>query len=91
MKIPREFTACYDSHLACGSDYRYFVVCLLLPSTKIDIMVLYSSDSLTKAGVTDVEMKSMIKDAIGESNDAFRNSDIDLTVKLVHTQQVSDM
>lgn len=59
--------------------------------TKIDIMILYSSDALTQVDVDGDTMQSMITDEVGMLNEAFQNSGIDLIVNLVRTQQVSDM
>lgn len=58
---------------------------------KIDVMFLYSSDSLTRVigGVTAEQMETLIADELPEATTAAENSEIDLEFNLVHAGPVS--
>lgn len=59
---------------------------------QVDIMVLYSSDSLNRTigGVAPEQMESMIADEITVSNEATTNSEVDLQFNLVFVGPVSN-
>ncbi|CAM9959250.1 unnamed protein product [Scytosiphon promiscuus] len=56
--------------------------------TQVDVMVLYSSDSLDRAawgGVTAEQMETLIADELPKATEATMNSEVDLEFNLVHT------
>ncbi len=56
--------------------------------TVIDIMIVYTDDARAAAGST-AAMESNIALAIQEANDALANSQIDTSLRLVHTHEVN--
>lgn len=58
------------------------------PSTRIDVMVVYTADALAEAGDAD-GMEAFIYECIYFSNLAYQNSNINHRVNLVHFEQVT--
>lgn len=59
---------------------------------KIDVMVLYSEDALSRVfgGATAAQMETMIADELPKATEAATNSEIDLQFNLVHAGPVSN-
>lgn len=58
-------------------------------STTVDVLVAYSAAARSAQGGT-ASMLALINTAISESNSAYENSGVNLTLRLVHTMEVSE-
>lgn len=56
---------------------------------QVDVMMLYSETALEESGdISEAQMASIITVAIAESNQAFANSEIDLSLRIAHVGKV---
>lgn len=58
------------------------------PGTDLDVMVVYTADARSSAGGT-TAMENLIDQAVSESNTGYSNSNVNISMTLVHTAEVS--
>ena len=65
------------------------VLCHPDTSSKVDVMLLYTEDARDRlGGVSDSQMETIISVAFSSSKEAMKNSNIDLSLRLVHVQLI---